>query len=99
MKIHRTSPRGSDNRLKTRLPRKDWKFLAEKYFLRKHPVFEPEVRRALKGFSGDLAVDVGANMGVHILLLARRFTTVISVDSNPKAVSYLIRRAPLHVTV
>jgi FkbM family methyltransferase len=85
--------------LKTRLPRKDWKFLAEKYILRKHPVFEPEVRRALKGFSGDLAVDVGANMGVHTRLLARRFRTVIAIEPNPKAVAILLRRVPRNVTV
>jgi len=85
--------------LKTRLPRKDWKFLAEKYILRKHPVFEPEVRRALKGFSGDLAVDVGANMGVHTRLLARRFRTVIAIEPNPKSVAILLRRVPRNVTV
>jgi FkbM family methyltransferase len=85
--------------LKTRLPRKDWKFLAEKYILRKHPVFEPEVRRALKGFSGDLAVDIGANMGVHTRLLARRFRTVIAIEPNPKAVAILLRRVPRNVTV
>ena len=85
--------------MKTRLPRKDWRFLAEKYILRKHPVFEPEVRRALKGFSGDLAVDVGANMGVHTRLLARRFRTVIAIEPNPKAVAILLRRVPRNVTV
>jgi FkbM family methyltransferase len=85
--------------LKPRLPRKDWKFLAEKYILRKHPVFEPEVRRALKGFSGDLAVDVGANMGVHTRLLARQFRTVIAIEPNPKAVAILLRRVPRNVTV
>ena len=85
--------------MKTRLPRKDWKFLAEKYILRKHPVFEPEVRRALKSFSGDLAVDVGANMGVHTRLLARRFRTVIAIEPNPKAVAILLRRVPRNVTV
>ena len=85
--------------MKTQLPRKDWKFLAEKYILRKHPVFEPEVRRALKGFSGDLAVDVGANMGVHTRLLARRFRTVIAIEPNPKSVAILLRRVPRNVTV
>jgi FkbM family methyltransferase len=85
--------------LRTRFPRKDWKFLAEKYFLRKHPVFEPEVRRALKGFSGDLAVDVGANMGVHTRLLSRRFRTVIAIEPNPKALAILLPRVPRNVTV
>jgi FkbM family methyltransferase len=85
--------------LKIRLPRKDWKFLAEKYILRKHPVFEPEVRRALKGLSGDLAVDVGANMGVHTRLLSKRFRMVIAVEPSPKALAVLLRRVPRNVTV
>jgi len=85
--------------LKTRLPRKDWKFLAEKYLLRTHPVFEPEVRRALKSFSGDLAVDVGANMGVHTRLLARRFKTVYAIEPSPKALTILYSRVPNNVTV
>jgi FkbM family methyltransferase len=85
--------------LKRRLPRKDWKFLAEKYILRKHPVFEPEVRRALKSFSGDLAVDVGANMGVHTRLLSKRFRSVIAIEPNPKALATLLTRVPRNVTV
>jgi len=85
--------------LKTRLPRKDWKFLAEKYILRKHPVFEPEVRRSLKGFSGDLAVDVGASMGVHTRLLSKRFRMVLAIEPNPKALAILLRRVPGNVTV
>jgi FkbM family methyltransferase len=85
--------------LKIRLPRKDWKFIAEKYLLRKHPVFEPEVRRALKNFSGDLAVDVGANMGVHTRLLARRFRTVYAVEPSPKALPILYSRVPRNVIV
>jgi len=85
--------------LKTRLARKDWRFLAEKYILRKHPVFEPEVRRVLKGFSGDLAIDIGANMGVHTRLLARRFKTVYAVEPSPKALAVLYSRIPHNVTV
>jgi FkbM family methyltransferase len=85
--------------LKSRLPKKDWKFLAEKYILRKHAVFEPEVRGALKGLSGDLAVDVGANMGVHTRLLSKQFTKVIAIEPNPKAMEILLRRVPRNVTV
>jgi FkbM family methyltransferase len=85
--------------LNTRLPRKDWKFLAEKYILRKHPVFEPEVRRALKRLSGDLAIDVGANMGVHTRLLSKRFRKIIAIEPNPKALEILLRRVPRNVTV
>jgi FkbM family methyltransferase len=85
--------------LKTQLPRKDWKFLAEKYILRKHPVFEPEVRRALKRLSGDLAIDVGANMGVHTRLLSKRFRKVIAIEPNPKALEILLRRVPFNVEV
>jgi FkbM family methyltransferase len=85
--------------LRTRLRGKDWKFLAEKYILRKHPVFEPEVRRSLKRFSGDLAVDVGANMGVHTRLLSKRFRMVLAIEPNPKAFAILLRRVPNNVTV
>ena len=85
--------------MKTELFRKDWKFLAEKYFLRKHPEFEPEVRRALKSFSCDLAVDVGANMGVHTRLLARRFKTVYAIEPSPKALAVLYMRKPENVKV
>jgi FkbM family methyltransferase len=85
--------------LKTRLVRKDWRFLAEKYILRKHPEFEPEVRRSLKGFSGDLAVDVGASMGVHTRLLSKRFRMVLAIEPNPIALTTLLRRVPSNVTV
>ncbi len=85
--------------MKTWLRRKDWRFLAEKYVLHKHPVFEPEVRRVLKGFSGDLAVDIGANMGVHTRLLARRFKTVYAIEPSPKSLAVLYSRIPHNVSV
>jgi FkbM family methyltransferase len=85
--------------LKNRLIGKDWRFLSEKYILRKHPVFEPEVRRSLKKFSGDLAVDVGANMGVHTRLLSKRFRKVMAVEPNPTAREVLLHRVPQNVTV
>jgi len=85
--------------LKPSFLRKDWKFLTEKYLFRKHPTFEPEVRRALKGFSGDLAVDVGANMGVHTRLMSRRFKEVIAIEPNPNVLPMLLRRAPHNVTI
>jgi FkbM family methyltransferase len=85
--------------LKPQFLRKDWKFLAEKYLFRKHPTFEPEVRRTLKGFSGDLAVDVGANMGVHTRLMSRRFKAVIAIEPNPNVLPILLRRVPRNVTV
>jgi FkbM family methyltransferase len=53
----------------------------------------------LKGFSGDLAVDVGANMGVHTRLLARRFNTVYAIEPSPKALAILRSRVPHNVTV
>lgn len=85
--------------MKAQFLRKDWKFLAEKYVLRKHPVFEPEVRRAIRGFYGDLAVDVGANMGVHTRLMSKRFRTVIAVEPNPNVLPILLRRVPRNVTI
>jgi FkbM family methyltransferase len=85
--------------LKAQFLGKDWKFLAEKYILRKHPVFEPEVRLALKGFSGDVAVDVGANMGVHTRLMSKRFRAVIAIEPNPNVLPILVRRVPPNVTI
>ena len=81
------------------LRRKDWRFLLEKYALRKHPEFEPEVRWALKNLSGSLAVDIGANMGVHTRLLAKRFKTVYAIEPNPKALAILYPRVPRNVKV
>jgi FkbM family methyltransferase len=81
------------------LRRKDWRFLVEKYALRKHPEFEPDVRRALKSLSGNLAVDIGANMGVHTRLLAKRFKTVYAIEPNPKALAILYPRVPRNVKV
>ncbi|HVH15527.1 MAG TPA: FkbM family methyltransferase [Candidatus Angelobacter sp.] len=80
-------------------PRKDWRFLAEKFILRKHPTFEPEVRKVIRNFSGDLAVDIGANMGVHTRLLSKRFKMVYAVEPNPKALAVLRTRIPRNVTV
>ena len=81
------------------LRHKDWRFLVEKYALRKHPEFEPDVRRTLKSLSGNLAVDVGANMGVHTRLLAKRFKTVYAIEPNPKALAILYPRIPRNVKV
>ncbi len=78
---------------------KDWKCLAEKYLLRKHPEFEAEVRHRLKEFSGQLCVDVGASMGVHTRLLAKRFKEVYAIEPNPKALAVLYSRIPANVTV
>lgn len=78
---------------------KDWKFLLEKYVLGKHPTFEPEVRRTIKKYSGALAVDVGANYGVHTRLLSKRFKKVVAIEPNPKALEVLRSKVPRNVTV
>jgi FkbM family methyltransferase len=81
------------------LLKKDWRFLFEKYILRQHPEFEPQVRSALKRFSGELGVDVGAHTGVHTRLLARRFKVVYAIEPDPKAVATLYARIPRNVKV
>jgi FkbM family methyltransferase len=93
-----TTPRSRKSALR-RFFKKDWKFLAEKYILKRHPEFEAEVRRSLKGFSGALSVDVGASMGVHTRLLAKRFKEVYAIEPNPKALAVLYSRIPSNVTV
>jgi FkbM family methyltransferase len=68
----------------------DWKFLFEKYALRKHRpktgVYgtEPLVAREIKLFRGNVALDVGAGTGEYTLVMAKKFRSVFAFEPNPE---------------
>jgi FkbM family methyltransferase len=64
----------------------DWKFIVEKWVLRKHrgKDFEPEVRSFLKRQRGEVFIDIGANVGLYSLIASRRFRRVYAFEPNPK---------------
>ncbi len=76
----------------------DWRFLFEKYALQKHQ-FEPLVRKYVQSLSGELFVDVGANIGYYSKILAKRFTRVVAVEPNPYAQPHLRKRLPKNVSI
>lgn len=71
---------------------RDWKFLFEKYALRKHPPLEPQVWKVLNRIKGDLFVDVGANVGTYSVRLSSHFRRVYSFEPNPNVLPVLRRR-------
>ena len=46
--------------------------------------YEPEVAYFLKGLTGKIFVDVGANLGYFTLLLYKNFETVVSIEPHPE---------------
>jgi FkbM family methyltransferase len=71
---------------------KDWKFLIEKYVLRKHPPLEPQVWKELSRIKGGLFVDVGANVGMYSIRLASHFRKVYAFEPNPNVLPALKKR-------
>ena len=54
-------------------------------------LFELRTADILCSLSGDVFLDVGANVGQYTVPLARRFRTVIAVEPNPGAIKILLR--------
>lgn len=52
---------------------------------------EPQTFKIMEKMSGDIFVDVGANIGGYTIRLGRKFLRVISMEPNPKAASVLRR--------
>lgn len=52
--------------------------------------FEPEVWKALRNLRGELAVDVGAQVGFYTIMFSRNFKRVIAIEPNPVNVQNLI---------
>ncbi len=75
----------------TRVLKKDWRFIFEKWVLGRHrpPPYEPDVKKALVKIRGRLFVDIGANQGVYSLLLRRNFARVYAFEPNPLAMGLL----------
>lgn len=65
---------------------KDWRFIFEKWVLRKHrpPPFEPKVKWLMKKAYGEVFVDIGCNTGIYSRIAKKRFSRVYSIDPNPK---------------
>ena len=62
----------------------DLKFLFEKFVLGQHK-YELEVRRVLNTITGDIFVDVGANVGYYTHRLRKQFDRIIAFEPNPEA--------------
>lgn len=79
--------------------KKDYRFLWNKYVLRKKTPYEPEVRETLRRIKGDVFVDIGANKGLYSKLLSRQFKEVIAFEPNPNVLQTLSRKLPRNVKV
>jgi FkbM family methyltransferase len=51
--------------------------------------FEPNTARALLRCSGDVYIDIGANVGQYVIPLSGRFKQVVAVEPNPRATAIL----------
>jgi len=71
---------------------RDWKFIFERFLLRKHPPLEPEVRKELSRIRGGLFVDVGAHLGTYSVSLSPHFRSVYAFEPNPNIVQGLRKR-------
>ena len=64
-----------------------------------HQRYEPEVWREISEITGELAVDVGANLGQYTIPLAKKFGRVIAVEplaNNLKILRANLRRCCIH---
>ena len=77
---------------------KDWKYLIEKFVLRKHQ-YEPRVKAVLKQIRGNLFVDIGANRGLYSRMLASNFKQIIAFEPNPYVLPLLKKKLPLNVII
>jgi FkbM family methyltransferase len=71
---------------------KDWRFLFERYVLRKHPPLEPQVWKELSKIRGNLFADVGAASGMYSVRLSSHFRRVYAFEPNPNVLPVLRRR-------
>lgn len=76
---------------------KDFRFLFEKFILRRHRLhvdksLEANVRRELRKIRGSVFLDIGANIGMYSLLLKRNFKEIIAVEANPSIYEILRKR-------
>jgi FkbM family methyltransferase len=71
---------------------RDWKFIFEKYVMRKHPPLEPQVWQELSRIRGGLFVDVGANVGTYTVRLSHHFQRVYAFEPNPSILPSLRKR-------
>jgi FkbM family methyltransferase len=58
--------------------------------------YEPETCRYMTSQSGDVFVDVGANVGGYTVRLGKKFRRVLAVEPNPKASETLRRNIELN---
>lgn len=53
------------------------------------PLFEGILKNQSKNFSGQIALDIGANVGNHSLFFSRKFSRVLAFEPNPDALAIL----------
>lgn len=66
---------------------KDFRFVFEKFILRRHRLYvdkslEANVKKELRKIRGSVFLDIGANIGMYSLLLRRNFKEIIAVEAN-----------------
>jgi FkbM family methyltransferase len=54
-------------------------------------LFELRTADILCSLTGDVFIDVGANVGQYVVPLAKKFRTVVAVEPNPGAIEVLLR--------
>lgn len=77
---------------------KDWKFIINKWVLRRGPrtFYESRVKRRLKKLRGNVFVDIGANQGIYSIALSRNFREVYAFEPNPKMIVVLRERIAMN---
>ncbi|OLD02418.1 MAG: hypothetical protein AUJ07_08780 [Crenarchaeota archaeon 13_1_40CM_3_53_5] len=73
----------------------DWKFIFEKWLLRRHrhPPYEPAVKRIMRRIKGGCFLDVGANVGVYSLGFHKNFREVHAFEPNVWVREELLKKA------
>lgn len=80
---------------------KNANWLSRGLFIRPHTPYEPHVQRVLKALirQADTVVDIGANLGVHTLLMSRLAKKVIAFEPNPNILPLLKQTLALRPNV
>src|SRR5690349_507676 len=76
---------------------KDFRFLFEKFVLRRHRLhidksLEANVERELRKIRGSVFLDIGANIGMYSLLVKNNFKEIIAVEANRSIYEALLKR-------
>jgi 23S rRNA (uracil1939-C5)-methyltransferase len=89
--LHPPVPDHPTREVSRRIGADHYQFSAEGFFQINHELLGSLIEAAVRGASGETAIDLYCGAGLFTLALARRFTRVTGVEANAPAINYARR--------